>query len=548
MNRPARPGLAPGRIDPVMAPVLRLALVLICLAAGALAPAGPVFAHAALISASPADGSVLASAPEQITLSFSEPVSPLVLKLVAPAGDAVTLTRYVLRDSTLVIEAPAGLGQGAHALSWRVVSEDGHPVGGSVVFSIGQPSVGGPAPLRQGDPGVRLVLWLAKFGLYLALVLGVGGSAFRAWVAPLPLAARRVSSALMAGGLLVVPAALAAQGLDALGASLSAAASPGIWRVAAATSFASSLAIAALALALGLASLRLADRPGRIVATLALIAVGLSLAASGHAGAASPQWLMRPALFLHGVGVAAWAGALVPLLVTLRRSDASAGLALARFSRRIPLFLLALIASGVVLAVVQVERPAALPASDYGRVLLLKAAWLLALFALAAVNRLRLTAAVQGGAPAAVAKLRRSIAAEIALVLLILATVALWRFTPPPRALAIAASRPASVHIHAEKAMADVTVTPGRAGSVSVAISLLTGEFGAFSAREVRLVAANRAAGIEPIERRAARGGDGVWRVEGLTIPVAGRWTVELEILVSDFELIRLSDTLEIGP
>lgn len=48
------------------------------------------------------------------------------------------------------------------------------------------------------------------------------------------------------------------------------------------------------------------------------------------------------------------------------------------------------------------------------------------------------------------------------LVLAIFALAALWRFTPPPRTLAIA--EPAQIHIHAPKAMADITVTPGRVG------------------------------------------------------------------------------------
>ncbi|MBN9448427.1 MAG: hypothetical protein J0I67_16175 [Bosea sp.] len=89
---------------------------------------------------------------------------------------------------------------------------------------------------------------------------------------------------------------------------------------------------------------------------------------------------------------------------------------------------------------------------------------------------------------------------------------------------------------------------PGRAGPSSVSISLLDGDFGPFTAKEVRLSLANRSAGIEPVERPALRQPDGRWLVEGLTVPIAGRWSVEIEILVSDFEMIRLNDTIEIKP
>ncbi len=47
-------------------------------------------------------------------------------------------------DATLTIAVPP-LPDGTHVLSWRVISADGHPVGGSLIFSIGAPSVQPPA-------------------------------------------------------------------------------------------------------------------------------------------------------------------------------------------------------------------------------------------------------------------------------------------------------------------------------------------------------------------------------------------------------------------
>ncbi|MGO4264148.1 hypothetical protein, partial [Lysobacter sp. TAB13] len=93
------------------------------------------------------------------------------------------------------------------------------------------------------------------------------------------------------------------------------------------------------------------------------------------------------------------------------------------------------------------------------------------------------------------------IAAETLLVFLVLGTVATWRFTPPPRALLDAGAPPASIHIHRAKAMADIRVSPGRAGPASISISLLDGEFGPLTVKEVRCVMSNPSAGVEPIER-----------------------------------------------
>ena len=530
--------------------IRRLFILLILLAACAAATLRPgsALAHAALVTTLPADGAVMARAPAQFTLSFSEPVSPLVLRLIGPDGAAKTLERFSLGDRTLTIEAPADLAEGSHVLSWRVISEDGHPVGGSVVFSVGRPSERPPEASSQRNLPVTLALWLGRVGLYLGLALGIGGVAFSAWVGPLPASAGKPLRLFLLLGLAALPLALGAQGLDALAAPASDVLRPEIWRAGIGSSFGRTAAIASLALLAGLMSLARTGGAGRALAIAALLGAGLALAASGHASAASPQWLMRPAVFLHGLAMTAWAGALLPLALALR--EAGGADALTRFSRRVPLVLVILLASGVALAIVQVEQPGALLTSAYGLVLTAKLALVAALLGLAAFNRYRLTALAREGAEPAQLRLRRVIGVEIVVVLAILATAALWRFTPPPRALAVAvaAAAPASVHIHSDKAMAEISIMPGRAGPSSVSISLLDGDFGPLTAKEVRLSLANRSAGIEPVQRPALRQPDGNWLVEGLTVPIAGHWSVDIEILVSDFEMIRLNDTIEIKP
>ena len=54
----------------------------------------------------PADGAIVQAAPKQFSLTFNEPVSPLVLKLVRPDGSSSPLDHYALEDATLVIDAP----------------------------------------------------------------------------------------------------------------------------------------------------------------------------------------------------------------------------------------------------------------------------------------------------------------------------------------------------------------------------------------------------------------------------------------------------------
>lgn len=445
-----------------MASHLHRILLLFSLLLAVAGASGHAVAHAALNWSIPADGSVVPAAPDSLSLSFSEPVSPLALRLIGPDGKATTLDRFVLKDRTVVIQTPGGLAQGTHVLSWRVVSEDGHPVGGSVLFSIGEPDGQPAAVADQTDPLVRTLVWTSRLGLYLALFLGCGGAAFAAWVAPLSRGARKAATGVALLGVLSLPAALGAQGLDALGADIGALLQGPVWRAALATSYAFTLTIAACAFFAALIALRFAGRAGALIGLLSVGLAGLALAASGHASAAQPQWLMRPMVFLHATAIAAWSGALLPLAFALQGPGGSQ--ALRRFSTGIVAIVWILLASGLVLAVVQVEHPAALVDTAYGRVLLAKLALVAVAFMLAGINRWRLTSRVRAEQSVAARTMARVILVELAVLVVVFGTAALWRFTPPPRALAVAAAQPASVHIHTLKAMADVTVTPGRAG------------------------------------------------------------------------------------
>jgi len=137
-----------------------------------------------------------------------------------------------------------------------------------------------------------------------------------------------------------------------------------------------------------------------------------------------------------------------------------------------------------------------------------------------------------------------SIRTEFALALVILALVGLWRFTPPPRALAVAEHT--SIHVHGERAMAQIEITPVRARGASVSVLLLDPELRPLAAKELTLAFANPAVGIEPVRRNAAFDGDANWRIEDVRIPIGGRWRLRLDILVSDYEKLILEDEVEL--
>lgn len=503
-------------------------------------------AHASFTGAVPADGAVVNGPPKTMSLSFSEPVSPLVLRLILPDGQSKTLESFVLRDRTLEIAAPGDLSAGTHVLAWRVVSEDGHPVAGSTIFSVGAPS---NAPHTAGeaiDWPVRTALWLARIAMYAGLFFGIGGLFAARWLMSDGAAGLPVIKVALLLGLSATVVSLGLQGLDALGAPLSSLTDRAVWSAGFATSFGLTVIVLSFAFLLALVTSSRTAVAGRAASLVAVVAGSAAMALSGHASSATPQWLIRPAVFVHVITIAIWIGSLPPLAYALQHGGDAARQALGRFSRLIPVCVAALTAAGLLLAIIQVQTFDALVSSAYGNVLLAKTALLVVLFILVAANRWVFTKPAERDEQSAAGRLARAVIVETMIALSIFAVAATWRFTPPPRALAIAAVQPVSIHIHADKAMAEIAVTPGRAGPVEVSAIILAPDFTAIMPKEVAFALSNPQAGIEPMRRKAILQADGVWRAADVIVPIAGRWRVRVDILISDFELVRLEDTIEL--
>jgi copper transport protein len=508
----------------------------------ALCFATGVSAHASLVAIEPADGSVVAQAPKTVQLRFNEPVAPAVIRLIDAEGRTRDDASVRADGDTIVITLPDHLPRGTQLISYRVISDDGHPVGESVVFSIGAATGTTETPTNAGS--VNGLIWLARIGVYLGLFAGIGGVFFVSWIGQARAGSSVIAAALIVG-LLSAAASLGLQGLDLLNLPLGSLFTAAPWKAAAVTSLFQSLLIAAGAMIAAVAALRskLAGTAAMLSA-LALAGVGLSLASSGHAATAPPQGLTRPVVFLHGVGVAFWIGALLPLLAMARQPAAALKTVLHRFSRAAVPVVGGLVLTGLVLAIVQLESFRALIETKYGIILSIKLTLVVVLLGLAALNRFRLTPALTAD-PANTKPLLRSIVAECVVVAGILAVVAGWRFTPPPRALA-AVEAPLSLHLHTENAMFQVLISPGRAGTDRFVLQLMTGDGSPLAAKEATLILSQPERGIEPLERAATLGADGYWSVGGVPVPYPGRWHIRIDALVTDFEKISLEDDFDL--
>ena len=111
---------------------------------------------------------------------------------------------------------------------------------------------------------------------------------------------------------------------------------------------------------------------------------------------------------------------------------------------------------------------------------------------------------------------------------------------------AVAADDDFFTHLHTEKAMANVTVSPGRAGPVAISIQLVTVDERPLAAKAVSVTLLNPKPGSARQTVEATRIDDDRWQVK-TSIPVAGRWMLGLGISVADGDKVSIEAPILIG-
>lgn len=96
-------------------------------------------AHAELLTAVPAPGSVVTNSPAEISLTFSEPISEdsTILLFTEDFQPVAGIEAQVAETNPqmLVITVPP-LTPGDYTVQWTAVSTDGHPTSGSYTFRL----------------------------------------------------------------------------------------------------------------------------------------------------------------------------------------------------------------------------------------------------------------------------------------------------------------------------------------------------------------------------------------------------------------------------
>jgi copper transport protein len=437
------------------APALAAAVLLARIGAPAPAAAAPgeaapsAFVHAHLVSSSPADGDTV-SAGGRLVLRFSEPIEAGLGEVTLHGWSGTRVALEALRDPgdvrSLLAELPP-LDPGGYRAAWRIVSADGHPVSGTMVFYVAGSAAGSPVPAappaqagegaHHGEPagatGEPPVAAVVARGLALGCLLGAAGLvSLLAWgVRQPPRRLERAAVALAAGSVLFLGVDLLLWAQHAAPAAGSDAGDLG----AALASRSGRIGLVRVGLALlALWAVGLVRRPA-VAAVPALGAIVLS-AWTGHPAALSPA-IAIPAKAVHLVAAALWLGGLLVLALGPGAPLASAADAGAPFrsdAARVSTVALwavvAIAATGLVQLLLFLPSPADLVRSAYGFLSLGKVAGLAVLAGFGARNRFRLMPRLGGGAsPAA---LRRSVTAEAGVMALVIVLAALLAYVPPP--------------------------------------------------------------------------------------------------------------------
>ncbi|WP_052710632.1 copper resistance CopC family protein [Pseudofrankia sp. DC12] len=101
-----------------------------------VAIAAPASAHTRLLSSTPADGSTVPVAPDQIQLTFAQHLLGLgAVAVEGPGGSNAAVGDAVLDGAIVTQRLADHRPAGVYRLSYRIVSADGHPVTGQVTFT-----------------------------------------------------------------------------------------------------------------------------------------------------------------------------------------------------------------------------------------------------------------------------------------------------------------------------------------------------------------------------------------------------------------------------
>jgi len=534
----------------------RIGRSLACLAVvlgGALWLPQGAAAHALLIASTPAAGATLSEPPTEVVLTFGEAPDPKLTTVrildTSGADQAAGPAQPVAGEPEKLRVGLKPLPDGVFTVAWRTVSTvDGHVAAGSFAFGVGTPPPAPSAEPGQGgsassdiSPPASVARWLFFIGLIALFGAGFLGFAIE------PHPPRAIAQMAAAGWALSAVGTIAVIGVQWGDASVDF----GTFLGSSLGTGALERLVAALVAGLLVAWLWRRSEPGRwrfgLVAAAAAAAMLVDVL-NGHAASGS-SWILQVGVqWVHIVAVGVWVGGLAALLVAVRGlPTAEKAQAVRIFSTWAGLGLAAVIGTGFLRALSEVQTIGALFGTSFGIVVILKTMGLGMLALLGATNRFFNVPA----AARTLRGLRRVGSVELAIGATVLAATAVLANLAPPSASGTT-SEPAQRPVVAvgsdfgTSVKVSLLVQPGTAGFNQFSATVTDYDSGApISAAGVALrfqLASRSGVGASTLDlpatgsgRFSAQGGnlslDGIWNVTATVDGPSG--SVEVPLVVA---------------
>jgi copper transport protein len=537
--------------------VAALAILVGVLALGTTAAS----AHATLESSSPADGQSVPASPSEIRITFSEAVTTISGGLSVLDADGKTVdvgNSEVVDGRTLVAPISETLSDGTYVTTYRVLSADGHPVSGSLLFGVGEGALDRSAqPSSNGDRLWEIIGGISRFIMYLAALIAAGVAFFLAFIHDRAEDRWRIVPFVRIGSLLALLSAtgiVMSQAALLTGKGAGAVTDSNVLRDVLNQNLGWSLAL----LMIGLAAVHLStDIPKKVVSnSLALfggLAVTVSFAVWGHATELSPKAISLAADAIHATAAALWLGGLVGLVMvlSLRTPDtvrATAGI-ISRFSLMAFWSVIALAIAGLTLTITGSDASLnSILTTTWGQLVLAKIGLTLIVVLIAAWNRRTLVPSLisptenTGELVVRWAAFLRTIRAEAVLLVAVVALTAIVVNVPPARTAVVAKTDRVDITQRVDTGNVQLSVDPAIVGPNTVAVRYTDGTGQPINvANSMSIEFSQPSAGLEPITRQVPASEPGVFVIQGNELSIPGTWTITIAVRTGDFTEQRTS-------
>ncbi len=495
--------------------VVRFALAIVVLTVQLALASTPASAHAFLESSTPSANAVLPAAPGTVTLRFTEPLETSYSRAQLFDGSGAQVDGAVSAigpdPNTMIVELPAGLGNGTYSLLWRTLSTvDGHTAQGYLPFTIGSqadvrivaPPVANATASAVPESVLAGARWLALLALVIVVAIWpIWLLVVRPALSPVwqlgPRITRRVRAytvgaiafALLANVVALVVQAMSIAGPENL--------TRGLLTTLGETRYGTWWLIRVGLLLIFSALLMGAGwwwpwrrKPMTRLTLVAAFLLPIPFSMISHAGAEPVGKSTAIAFdYAHLLGASVWAGGLLFLIVALAPAvrDLTPSGQRVVLGQSIPRFsLIALIAwgvmalTGVYSALLQVGNIPALTSTPYGQTLLLKLVLivpllLLGAFNLAVVNRKLRQAQTESRVEGWSNHFVTALLAEAVIVSLLLGVVGMLIGTPPARQIMQQEAGRLRIPLDADGQTGALIITPGTVGQNHYRLELGSG-------------------------------------------------------------------------